>query len=364
MQILVAKDWEIIYNKQFGNYTYDANSHPVEANTYYDLASLTKILATLPIVMKMYEDGKLYFHQTLGEWLPEFLNTDLSNITIKELLLHESGLPAWIPFYKNTMIDGKLDDSLYCTHYSEDFPIEVSDSIFLRKDYPKQMLESIKHTRLEEKKYKYSDLNFILLQEIIQKCYGKNVEEVVTSVFYKPLGIQLMFNPYKRIEKQQIAPTEIDDYYRHTIVQGYVHDMGAAMFGGVAGHAGLFGTANDVYRMMQFFIDASRGESTLLSAKTLMDFNTCYSCDKGNRRGAGFDKPQLKGNTPTCGCLSMDSFGHTGFTGTFAWADPKNNLVYIFLSNRTYPSSKDNKLAKFKVRERIQQVIYESFLND
>ena len=159
----------------------------------------------------------------------------------------------------------------------------------------------------------------------------------------------------------KIAPSEIDTYYRNTLVQGYVHDMGAAMFGGVAGHAGLFGTSTDVFKMMQFYLDAGlKNNSKILSAKTLSDFNTCYYCSKGNRRGAGFDKPQLGESGPTCGCTSSSSYGHTGFTGTMTWVDPEYDLVYVFLSNRTFPNADENKLSKANVREDIQKVIYES----
>src|SRR5690606_15715444 len=210
-----------------------------------------------------------------------------------------------------------------------------------------------------------SDLNFILLAEIVERYYKKPLNELVEEAFYDKIGANnLTYLPQTKFDLAQIAPTEVDNYYRYATVQGYVHDMGAAMFGGVAGHAGLFGNALDVAKMMQFFLDEGKfGDHKILSQKTINDFNTCYYCKDGNRRGAGFDKPQLGKSGPTCGCVSMKSFGHTGFTGTMAWADPESKLIYVFLSNRTYPNADDNKLSRANVREDIQQIIYDARIN-
>ncbi len=361
IQVLVARNGKIIYEKSYGKQTYDNGALPVKDATIYDLASLSKILGTLPMVMKMYDEGVLTFAQTLGEWLPEFKNTDKSGITIKELLLHESGLVAWIPFYKETLLNGHPDPKLYKNTYSPEYPIQVAENLFLKKDYNKTIINTIKESKLGAKSYKYSDLNFILLKEIVERHYKKPLDILVSETFYKPIGTQLTYNPLHKVDMDFIAPTEEDEYYRYTRIQGYVHDMGAAMFGGVAGHAGVFGNAEDVFKMMQFYLDGgSYKGNRILRTKTINDFNTCYSCGKGSRRGAGFDKQQLKGGGPTCGCASARSFGHTGFTGTIAWADPEYDLVYVFLSNRTYPSADDNKLSKANVREDIQQVIYDA----
>lgn len=364
-QVLVARNGKIIYQKSFGNQTDDYPSIPVNNETVYDLASLTKILATLPMIMKMYDDGVLKFEHTLGQWLPDFKNTDKANITIKEMLLHESGLSPWIPFYKYTLVDGKPDENLYQNHYSKDFPVQVAENLYLHKDYRKEMMKQIVESSLREKKYKYSDLNFILLKEIVEKHYRRPFHKLVEENFYEPIGTRLTFNPLQDVDIHYVAPTEKDTYFRHGVVHGYVHDMGAAMMGGVAGHAGLFGNAEDVYKMMQFYLNAGRVEGKeILSVNTLKDFNHCYSCQNGSRRGAGFDKPQLPGDKgPTCGCASPNSFGHTGFTGTIAWADPEYKLVYVFLSNRTYPYADENKLSRAGTREDIQQIIYEAIVD-
>ncbi len=364
-QVLVARHGKIVYNKSFGTMSYDDKTK-VSNSTIYDLASLSKMLGTLPMVMKMYDDGKLRFDQKLGDLLPEFKKTDKANITVKELLTHNSGLVAWIPFYKETLdAAGKPKQELYRPNFSKEYSIQVAENLYLKTGYKEVMLETIADSKLGRKEYKYSDLNFILLAEIVERSYKKPLNELVDEYFYKKIGAStLTYLPQTKFDLSEIAPTEKDTYFRHTLVHGYVHDMGAAMMGGVAGHAGLFGDALDVAKMMQLFLDGGmfNGER-LISEKTINDFNTCYYCKEGNRRGAGFDKPQLGKSGPTCGCASMKSFGHTGFTGTMAWADPEKDLIYVFLSNRTYPDADDNKLSKANTREDIQQVIYDALTN-
>lgn len=364
-QVLVTRHGKIVYNKSFGTMSYDDKTK-VNNSTIYDLASLSKMLGTLPMVMKMYDDGKLRFDQKLGDLLPEFKKTDKANITVKELLTHNSGLVAWIPFYKETLdTDGKPNQDLYRPTFSKEYSIQVAETLYLKTGYEGVMLKTIADSKLGKKEYKYSDLNFILLAEIVERSYKKPLNELVEQYFYKKIGAStLTYLPQTKFDLSEIAPTEKDTYFRHTLVHGYVHDMGAAMMGGVAGHAGLFGDALDVAKMMQLFLDGGMfNDERLISAKTINDFNTCYYCKEGNRRGAGFDKPQLGKSGPTCGCASMKSFGHTGFTGTMAWADPEKDLVYVFLSNRTYPNADDNKLSKANTREDIQQVIYDALTN-
>lgn len=361
-QVLVLKGGKVIYDKTFGTVDYE-NKQPVTQQTIYDLASLSKMLGTLPVVMKMYEDKQIRFEDRLGDLLPEFKNSDKSNITVKELLTHQSGLVAWIPFYKSTLDeDGKPDTTLYNTVFSKEFPTQVAENLYLKAGYKSVIIDRIKESKLGAKKYVYSDLNFILLQQIIERKYRQPLEQLLQKYFLDPMELNsLTYNPLTKMDVSKIAPTEIDRYYRHTTIQGYVHDMGAAMLGGVAGHAGLFGNAYDVAKMMQLFLDGGvYNGKRLLSQSTLDAFNTCYYCASGNRRGAGFDKPQLEKSGPTCGCTSKRSFGHTGFTGTMAWADPEYDLVYVFLSNRTYPTADDNKLSRANIREDIQQIIYDS----
>lgn len=356
--ILVLRNGKIVYNKSYGSQTYETNQ-PIQSHMIYDLASLSKILGTLPLIMKLYEDKKIKFEDTLGELLPEFKNTNKAKITVKELLTHQSGLAAWIPFYKNTLENNLPSEVYYRKTYSVDYPTQISNNLYLIKDYKKQMMRQIIDSPLEAKKYKYSDLNFILLQQIIERKYHKPMDEALNDLFFEPMNLNtITYNPLHKFNESFIAPTEIDTYYRHTMLQGFVHDMGAAMLGGVAGHAGLFSDVYDVAAMMQLFLDGGNyNGKQILKKQTIDAFNFCYYCAQGNRRGAGFDKPNLKAGN-TCGCASLKSFGHTGFTGTMAWADPENQVIYVFLSNRTYPSAEVNRLSKANIREDIQQVIY------
>lgn len=366
-QVLVARNGKVIYNKSFGYHDYSKDQKVVNSDLY-DLASLTKILATLPMLMQMYDQGKIQMDSKLSSVLPEFAGSDKGDITLKDLLTHQSGLPSWVPFYKATLdSDNKPDLGIYNYYASKDYPTQVCENLFIKKDYSQQMLERILNTSLTKKKtYKYSDLGFIALKEFIERDYKQSLDKAVDQQFYSALGAnKLTYLPLEKFDLSEIPPTEIDDYFRYTIVQGYVHDMAAAMQGGVAGHAGLFGTALDVAKVMQMYLNkGSYGEEEFFSAKTFDDFNECVYCSKGNRRGIGFDKPQLPGTPgPTCNCASINSFGHTGFTGTMAWADPEKNLIYVFLSNRTYPNANVNLLSKHNIREDIQEVIYNSILD-
>jgi beta-glucosidase-like glycosyl hydrolase/CubicO group peptidase (beta-lactamase class C family) len=363
MQVLVARKGKVVYQKSFGNLTY-SNSPMVNDTTLYDVASLTKILATLPNAMLQYDRKNIDMTTTLGQMLPIFQDTDKAAIPFKDLLSHYARLKAWIPFYRAT-ISSKGDPltTYYRTSSQLDFSTKVADNLYLRNDYQDTIVKIIAESKLmPEKKYRYSDFTFIILKNYIEKLTGQSLDVLSDEILFKPLGANhTMYNPLKKFNKNGIAPTEIDTYYRHQLIQGYVHDMGAAMEGGVGGHAGVFSNSMDVAKIMQMYLQkGSYGGHHYFSEKTFDDFNTCYFCMEGNRRGVGFDKPQLGESGPTCGCASMTSFGHTGFTGTMAWADPEKEIVYVFLSNRTYPDSGTNKLSRENIREDIQQLIYES----
>jgi beta-N-acetylhexosaminidase len=365
LQVLVARNGKVVYQKSFGYHTYEKNM-PVKNTDIYDVASLTKVLATLPNIMQQYEKGHLKLEDRLGHLLPEFENTDKKNITVKDMLLHQSRFKAWEPFYQETLDASKHPDAaFYSKIYSPEFPHQVAENLFLREDYPSIMIDKIAHsTLLEKKEYKYSDFNLILLKEYLEAKTGKSLDKLADADFYKPLGAtSTTFNPLRRFDASIIPPTEVDNYYRYQVLNGYVHDMAAAMMDGVSGHAGLFSNSMDVAKIMQMYLQKGQyGGKHYFSAKTFDVFNTCYSCKEGNRRGLGFDKPQITNPGPTCDCVSKSSFGHTGFTGTMAWADPETGIVYIFLSNRTYPEAGENKLSKNNIREDIQRVIQEAII--
>lgn len=366
LQLLVARKGKVIYNKSFGTHVYN-EKEPVKFNDIYDVASLTKILATLPMIMELEDKGVISIDSKLGQLLPEFRESNKKNITVKELLSHYARLKPWVPFYVSTLDPQTKKPSalLYRRKFSENFSIKVAEEIYLQRDYPDSIMKLIRNSDLlPSQQYKYSDLGYFILKEYIEKHYDKPLDELVQEHYYESLGANFTtYNPANMFSNINIVPTEEDDYYRYQRIQGYVHDMGAAMQGGVGGHAGIFSNANDVAKIMQMYLQKGfYGGKRYLKPETLEKFNTCHFCGSGNRRGLGFDKPQLRGEGSTCGCVSMKSFGHTGFTGTMAWADPDKEIVYVFLSNRTYPTANNNSLLKEGIRTEIQRLIYEAII--
>jgi len=367
IQLLVARRGKVIYSKNFGTHTYDKKSEPVAFDDIYDVASLTKILATLPLLMELEEKGEINLDTKLSDILPEYANSNKKSITIKKMLSHYARLKPWIPFYYATLDSSKHPDSKYYrTEYSKKFSVKVVNNLYMRTDYQDSIQKIIKDTDLLSKEsYRYSDLPYYILKKYIETYYNKGLDELVQEHFYESLGANYTtYNPYIKFSGKKIVPTEIDDYFRYQEVHGYVHDMGAAMQDGVGGHAGIFSNANDVAKIMQLFLQKGfYGGKRYFKPDTVDEYNTCYFCDENNRRGIGFDKPQLGEAGPTCGCVSMTSFGHSGFTGTYAWADPEEEIVYVFLANRTYPKAGTNLLLKANIRTDIQRLIYEAIID-
>lgn len=367
IQLLIAKDGKVIYNKNFGKHTYKGEEI-VKSEDVYDVASLTKIVATLPLLMELEEQGIVSLNSKLSTLLPSYKNSNKKNVTIKKMLSHYAQLRPWVPFYFATLdsVTKKPDPKYYSKYYSGKYNIEVTNNLYLRSDYMDSIPKIVEETELLDRlRYRYSDLPYYILKQYIEKHYNKPLNELAQDHFYRSLGANnTIYNPFKTISKKHIVPTEIDDYYRFEKVHGYVHDMGAAMQKGVGGHAGVFSNANDMAKIMQMYLQKGYyGGKRYLKPETIDKFNTCYYCEQKVRRGVGFDKPQLGDTGPTCGCLSMKSFGHSGFTGTYTWADPDENLVYIFLANRTYPTSKGkNTLLHENIRTNIQEAIYEAII--
>lgn len=363
-QVLVAKKGKIVYNKSFGKPTYTAQA-PLTEHHIYDLASLTKILATLPLLMRMEEEGKIALNDTFGDLIPAYKHSEVQDVTVLRALSHYSGLPAWIPFYKATLTEaGKPSPEFYSKRPAPGSSYKVADGLYLTNAYQDSIYRNIGQQQLCANQYQYSDVPYYVLKKYIEDTYRKPLDELIDTFLYKPMGLyRTTFNPLKRFPKHTIVPTEKDDYFRYQIVQGYVHDMGAAMQGGVGGHAGLFSHAEDVAKLMQMYLQGGTyGGKRFIKKRTVKKFNTCYFCHKEVRRGVGFDKPQHEGEGPTCGCVSPKSFGHSGFTGTYTWADPEEALIYVFLSNRTYPTATNTLLQASDLRTRIQQAIYNAIL--
>lgn len=363
-QIIVARKGKIIYQKNFGYHTYDKKLE-VRDNTIYDLASLTKILATLPLVMELVDEDELSLDTKLSEMLPEYKNTDKASITLKQMLSHYARFKAWIPFYRHTLNADKtaVSSKYYSKTQHGKFNVKVAENLYIRHDYVDSIYKTIRESELNSRlRYKYSDLPYYILKKYLEQKFEAPLETLVQDHYYKSIGANYTtFLPLEKFSKNEIPPTEIDLVFRNQKVQGYVNDQGAAMLGGVSGHAGLFSNANDVAKIMQMYLwKGFYGGKRFFEPEIFDLFNTCYYCQNDVRRGVGFDKPQLETVGPTCGCVSMTSFGHSGFTGTFAWADPEEEIVYVFLSNRTFPNPANRALIKTDLRSKIQEAVYEA----
>lgn len=367
LQLLIARKGKVIYAKNFGKHTYEGDLE-VKDNDIYDVASLTKILATLPLLMELEEKGVVSLNSELGELMPVYKRSNKNLITLKRMLSHYARLKPWIPFYLQTLDpdSGFPDTKYYRKEYSKNFNIKISKSMYLRSDYQDTIQKLVKESELLSKlTYRYSDLPYYILKKYIEGHYGQPLDELAQQHFYNSLGANYTtYNPSGKFSDSQIVPSEDDKYFRYEKVQGFVHDMGAAMQNGVGGHAGIFSNANDVAKIMQMYLQKGfYGGKRYFKPETFEKFNTCYYCENDNRRGVGFDKPQLEEAGPTCGCVSMTSFGHSGFTGTYAWADPDKEIVYVFLSNRTYPSKENQLLLTKNTRTEIQRLIYEAIID-
>lgn len=360
-QILIAKEGKIFYNQNFGYHTYK-NRIPVEDGTVYDLASITKIAATLPFIMKLYEDGKLDLDDELGDVYPPAKGTNKEHLRLRDILAHQSGLQSWIPFYLNSLVDNQPDPKLYREQKSGGYDMQVTEHLYLSVSYQDSIYKAIFESALNNPSYKYSDLGYYFFKAIVEEAYRKPLDELAMEELYKPLGAKTTgYHPLNRMKKDRIPPTEQDKYFRYERIQGTVHDQGASMMNGVGGHAGLFSNAQDLAKLMQMYLqNGNYGRKHYLDSATIGEFARCQFCENNNRRGAGFDKPQLSGPGPTCECVSMLSFGHTGFTGTMAWVDPEEEIVYVFLSNRTWPDAENRKLIRMNTRSLIQEYIYEA----
>ncbi|MEM8908703.1 MAG: serine hydrolase, partial [Bacteroidota bacterium] len=366
--VLVAKDGKVVFHKAYGYHTY-AKRRRVSRSDLFDLASITKVAATTLSVMKLSEEGKINIYQPISQYLPELQNTNKAQMTIEEIMTHRSGLKAWIPFFEQTLTGSRRNprpsSKYYRKQQTETFNVPVTEKLFLRTDYVPSIKQQIIDSELRaNKRYKYSDLGFYLLADLVERISGLPLDRYVEQNFYYPLGLHATtFKPWRKFGNSRIVPSEKDKYFRRQVVQGYVHDMGAAMLGGVSGHAGLFANANELAVLMQLLLNGGYyGGKQYLRSETIQKFTSKrVDC---TRRGIGFDlrETDLNRSQNMSDRASERTFGHLGFTGTCAWADPKHNLLYVFLSNRTYPSMRNYKLNKEDIRPRIQAVIYDALI--
>jgi beta-N-acetylhexosaminidase len=361
-QVLAAVDGKIFYNRAFGHHTY-SDTVTVKLSDLYDIASVTKIASTALAAMYLFEHKKLNPDAKISKYLPELKKTNKADILLKDLMAHQGGLKSWIPFYKNTMVAGIPSPALYSKTKSGSFSIQVTDSLWLHEEYRNKIWEEVIASPVDKPgKYVYSDLGLIILQRIIEKITGDSLQTFVNEHFYKPMGLwRITFNPLNEFYLSEIIPTEYDTSFRMQLVHGFVHDPAAAMMGGVAGHAGLFSNAQSLSVIMQMLMNKGiYNGKRYLKRETVELFTSQAYPGTANRRGWLFDRPEKGPASAAAASASGHAFGHAGFTGTCAWADPENRLVYIFLSNRVYPSAANNELARRNIRTDIMELFYRS----
>ncbi|MCG2460878.1 beta-lactamase family protein [Flavobacteriaceae bacterium F89] len=367
--LLVAKNNKVIFKKSYGYLTYDSLV-PVKSDDLYDLASVTKVMGALPALMKLYEIGKLRLDVPFSNYWKSWRHRkDKKDLTLREILAHQAGLNPYFIFLNDVLKDGKVKKRFVHNHPSSRFESQAYDSIFIKSRFNRKMYREIKRSKvLEEKKYLYSGTAFLIFPELITELSGQPYPEYLKNEFYAPLGsYTLGFKPATKHFPNTIVPTEIDTLFRKTLTHGWVHDENAALLGGVSGNAGLFATADDLAKMMQMYMqNGMYGGERYFYETTIKEFTKVQYPENDNRRGLGFDKPLLNNaELPLSEAypapeVSPESFGHSGFTGTFVWADPENQLVFIFLSNRVYPTRKNSNIYKLNVRSSLQQVFYKA----
>jgi beta-glucosidase-like glycosyl hydrolase/CubicO group peptidase (beta-lactamase class C family) len=363
--VLVARKGRIVYQKAFGYQTYDSVA-PVQPEMLWDMASVTKICATTLSVMKLYDQGRLSLEGTLGDYLPWTRGSDKEGLRIRDILLHQARLKSFIPFYRETIdtATGVPREGFYRTSPGQGYDIRVTEGMYMRNDFRDTMYRRMVQSKLEKPdNYIYSDNDFIFLGKIVESISGLPLDAFVAKEFYRPMGlVSPGFRPLERFPKSMVAPTEAERIFRRSLVHGDVHDPGAALFGGVAGHAGLFSSAYDIAVLMQMLLNKGVMNGRRYLSDSTIDLFTAYHSNI-SRRGLGFDKPEKDNATrkdayPTLSASTL-TFGHTGFTGTCAWADPAQDLVYVFVSNRVHPDG-SNKLLRMNVRSNIHEQIYQA----
>lgn len=383
-QVLVAKDGKVVYHEAFGYHTYDRN-RPLHREDIYDLASVTKVSAAVPTFMKLYDEGKISLDEPWASYVPELGGSDKARLTYRDILTHQSRLLAWIPFWRGTLrgnsrypwqkkwSNSRLNDYRFRSRTfrrdsSDRYPVYVADDLWLHRRYQEKMLKAIRLSPLNAQPgYVYSDLSFYFLPGIVEQQTGLSLPDFLQQNFYAPLGANtITFNPLERFPIDRLVPTEHDTFFRMTQLHGRVHDEGASMMGGISGHAGLFANADDLAKLWQMYLnDGVYGGRLYVAPLTIREFARCQFCEQGNRRGIGFDKPLIEyeaGKSHVARAASPNSFGHSGYTGTFVWADPDANLLYIFLSNRVYPTRDNPLISQLDIRPRIHAALYQAIV--
>lgn len=367
-QVLIAKEGSVIFHECYGYHTYD-KEQKVEPENIYDWASVTKVTGPLPALMKLVDEGLIELDAPFSRYWPDFVGTNKEKITVREVLAHQARLQAWISYWQMTLDeDGRLSTEVFRDHPTKNFDVRISEHLYMNRNFRKTMFDTIRTSELlARKRYVYSGLSFYLYPDIISSITGQSYEDYIQSQFFDPLGAYTVtYNPYRHFPLKRMVPTETDDFFRNEKLRGFVHDEGAAMMGGVSGNAGLFGTANDLAKIFQMYLQKGYyGGNRYISEETMNEFTRIQYPDDDNRRGLGFDKPYIDNfkndldEAYPAVDASENSFGHSGYTGTFAWADPDNGLLFVFMSNRVYPTRNNTKLFQLNIRPAMHQAIYD-----
>ena len=366
-QLIVANKDTILIQKSYGHHTYDQKTK-VKDDHLYDLASVTKVTSGLLLLMKMVDAKLIDLDLPVSEYLPYLCRSNKKKLTLRQILAHQAGLEPYIVFWQNTLKDnGEFKRKTFQNKPSKNFTIQITDSLFLHKKYRKKMVKAIKKSKVikqDEAEYRYSGLVFLLLPELIENVLNSDFEQQLKVNFFDKLKLnKIGYRPLKRFSKKEIVPTEKDTFFRHRLVHGTVHDEAAAMLNSKSCNAGLFSNAEDLARLFQMLMNnGKKGDLVFLKNKTIDEFTSYQYPEMNNRRGLGFDKPLLEYNSDAsyiAKSASSSSFGHSGFTGTFVWADPKSDILIVFLSNRVYPFRSQRNLYKLNIRPNLHQLCYD-----
>lgn len=371
-QVVVMYKGEVVHQRSYGYHTYEEKKK-VEDHHIYDLASITKVTTGLPLIMKMHGEGRFDINGNVGNYIPKLKRSNKAHLKWKDVLTHQAGLVPWIPHWQNTVykkgIKGELrlfKPKTFRSKTSRRYSIKVSDGKYLHQRYSKKMAQAIKQSELGEKTYRYSGIIFYLMPEMIEKFTNRNFEDQLYQEIYNPIGIErLRYRPMDHFDKSDIVPTELDTIFRNILVHGIVHDEGAAMMNGISCNAGLFGNAIDLAKLGNLYAHYGQHDgNSIINSESVKLFGSAINSDQGNRRGIGWDKPLLELDPEwigPCGpSASPNSFGHSGFTGTYMWIDPDEELVFVFLSNRVHPNRANRKLYNMNLRQLIHEACYNS----
>lgn len=363
-QFLVARQGTVVWNKSYGFQTY-SNQKAIDNQMLYDVASITKVLGTLQAIQYLYQKKKLNLDAKISQYLPEVASTNKKDITVREVLTHQAGLIPYIPFWKQTMTGNQRSSEYYSPTKSAKYPHSVAKGIYSQENMENILWGwSMESDRIKKEskgnhyQYKYSDMSFYILKRIAEKLLNEPIEDFLYREIYEPLGVETCYNPLDSYEVSRIPPTEKDTYFRFQTVQGHVHDQGASMLGGVGGHAGLFSSANDLAVLMQLQLQKGLyGKTQFFEPEVIETFTKKQY--KHNRRGLGWDKKDQEPSSYMPSNPSKLAYGHSGFTGCVVWADPENELLVVFLSNRIHPSAENRKAITTKLRNKVMNILYE-----